>query len=119
MWFIGRVTTPTLRHPLDPDQTRSSKAVAVFVLGLVAALTGFFLGGLIPAGLALVLARDAETELRRSGGFLTGWRLIRAGTLLAWVGIVLAATAVVVAAIIGLVHMALTPTGTDFGNNVN
>ncbi len=113
------MTTPALRHPLDPDQTRSSKAVAVLVLGVAAALTGFFLGGLIPAALALLLARDAEAELRRSAGFLTGWRLLRAGTTLAWLGILLAAVALVIAAIIGLLHLATTPTGTNYDPNVN
>src|SRR5437667_404034 len=34
-----------VRHPLDPDPVASSKARAVFALGVVAALTGFFLGG--------------------------------------------------------------------------
>ncbi len=113
------MTTDALRHPLDPDPVRSTKAVAVFVLGVAAVVTGFFLGGLIPAVLALVLARDAESELRRSGGFLTGWRLLRAGVLLAWVGVVLAATALVIAAIIGLVHLAVSPGGSDFDPNVN
>jgi MFS family permease len=113
------MSTEALRHPLDPDQTRSSKAVAVLVLGATAALTGFFLGGLIPAALALLLGRDAEAELRRSAGFLTGWRLLRAGTILAWVGVVLAVTALVIAAVIGLLHLATTPTGTDYDPNVN
>ncbi len=113
------MTTQALRHPLDPDQARSSKAVVVLVLGIVAALTGFFLGGLIPATLALRLARDTDAELRRSAGFLTGWRLLRAGVVLAWIGVILAATGLVVAAIVGLVHLATTPSGTDFGNNVN
>jgi hydroxylaminobenzene mutase len=111
--------TEALRHPLDPDQIRSSKAVAVLVLGVAAALTGFFLGGLIPAALALLLARDTEAELRRSAGFLTGWRLLRAGTVLAWVGVLLAATGLVIASIIGLLHLATTPTGTDYAPDVN
>jgi (hydroxyamino)benzene mutase len=113
------MTTQALRHPLDPDPVRSSKAVAVLVLGIAAAVTGFFLGGLIPATLALLLARDAEAEMRRARGFLTGGRMLRVGVLLAWVGVVLAATALVVAGIVGLVHMATTPGGRDYGPNVN
>jgi len=108
-----------LRHPLDPDQARSSKAVAVLVLGITATLTGFFLGGLIPAALALLLARDADAEMRRAGGFLTGWRLLRAGTVLAWIGVILAATGLVVAAIVGLVHLATSPSGQDYAPTVN
>ena len=107
-----------VRHPLDPDPVRSTKARAVLVLGMVAALTGFFLGGLIPATLALLLARQARQERVASGGYLTGARPLRAGVRMAWLGIVLAATAVVIASIIGLLHYA-DSRGADFGPNVN
>jgi hypothetical protein len=107
-----------IRHPLDPDPVRSTKARAVFALGLVAALTGFFLGGLIPATLALALARQARRERVASGGYLTGARRLRVGVAMAWVGIVLAATALVIASIIGLLHYA-DSRGSDFAPNVN
>ena len=106
------------RHPLDPDPVPSTKARAVFALGLVAALTGFFLGGLIPASLALLLARQAGQERRASGGYLVGARRLRMGIRLAWIGIVLAATAVVIGSIIGLLHYADSG-GTTYGPNVN
>jgi (hydroxyamino)benzene mutase len=95
-----------LRHPLDPDPVRCSKAVAVLVLGIIATLTGFFVGGVIPATLALVLARSARADMIEAQGYLTGVRMIRAGTRLAWIGIVLALAALVVAAVIGLLHVA-------------
>src|SRR5256886_17541261 len=60
------------RHPLDPDPVRSTKAAAVLALGIVAALTGYFLGGLVPATLALLLARQARAEQVAAAGFLTG-----------------------------------------------
>jgi (hydroxyamino)benzene mutase len=112
-------TLPNARHPLDPDPVRSTKARGVLALGIVAALTGFFLGGLVPATLALLLARQARAEQVAAAGFLTGGRALRVGVALAWVGIVLAATALVIASIIGLLHYAGSRSGPDFGPNVN
>jgi hypothetical protein len=111
-------TSAPVRHPRDPDTVRSAKAPAVLTLGVVALLTGFFVGGLIPATLALVLGRQASAEIRASGGYLTGGRAVRAGVALAWAGIVLAATALVIATIIGLLHMA-RGSGTNYGPTVN
>jgi (hydroxyamino)benzene mutase len=107
-----------VRHPLDPDPVRSTKAGAVLALGITAALTGFFVGGLIPATLALLLARQARTEMIAAGGFLTGHRAVRVGVALAWVGICLAATGLVIATIIGLLHMAQS-SGRDYAPTVN
>jgi hypothetical protein len=107
------------RHPLDPDPVASSKARGVLALGVTAALTGFFLAGLVPATLALLLARQARGELAEAGEFLTGARALRVGVALAWVGIVLAATAAVLGSIIGLLHIAASSGGPDFGPNVN
>ena len=107
------------RHPLDPDPVRSTKARTVFALGVVALLTGVFVGGLVPATLALVLARQARREAYAAGGFLTGGAWLRRGERLAWVGIVLAAALLVTAAVIGLLHTAQAPSGTDFDSGVN
>ena len=109
----------SVRHPLDPDPVRSTKARAVLALGITAALTGFFLGGLVPATLALLLARQVRAEQVAAEGFLTGARPLRIGVALAWVGIVLAATGMVIASIIGLLHYAANGTGPAFGPNVN
>lgn len=116
---MGSIDVASVRHPLDPDPVPSSKAVAVLALGVVAAVTGFFLGGLIPATLALLLARDARREMSAAKGFLTGGRRIRIGVALAWVGIVLAACAVVVASIVGLLHLAASSGGSNYAPNVN
>jgi (hydroxyamino)benzene mutase len=107
-----------LRHPLDPDPVGSTKAGAVLALGIAAAVTGFFVGGLVPATLALVLARQGRAELVAAGGFLTGGRALRVGVALAWLGICLAATALVIATIIGLLHMAQS-SGRDYAPTVN
>jgi hypothetical protein len=118
MSLIPAAALENVRHPLDPDPVTSTKARSVLVLGLVAALTGFFLGGLIPATLALLLARQVRRERVESAGYLIGARKLRVGVALAWVGIVLAATALVIASIIGLLHYA-DSRGSDFAPNVN
>ncbi|HEX6498741.1 MAG TPA: hypothetical protein VF054_06870 [Micromonosporaceae bacterium] len=89
----------------------------VLGLGVAATLTGFFVGGLVPATLALILARQARRDMADARGFLTGARRLRFGVALAWVGIVLAATAIVVASIIGLLHLAVG--GQDFAPGVD
>ncbi|MFC4104792.1 hypothetical protein ACFOX0_02420 [Micromonospora zhanjiangensis] len=102
------------RHPLDPDPVRSTKARTVFALGLMAAATGLFVGGLIPATMALALAGQARREAYASGGYLTGAAWLRRGERLAWTGLALAATTVVVAVVIGVIHLAGSPLGRDY-----
>ena len=110
-------TVPT-RHPLDPDPTPSTKARAVFVLGLLALLTGGLVGGVVPATIALVLARQVRREAYAARGYLTGAAWVRRGERLAWAGIVLACTALVVAVVAGLLQVAGTP-GQDFDANTD
>jgi hypothetical protein len=95
-----------VRHPLDPDVTRSTKAIVVLVLGIVATVTGGLVGGVIPGTIALIIARSARADMVAARGYLSGVRMMRAGVFLAWVGIVLAIAAIVIAAIIGLLHLA-------------
>ncbi|AEV81672.1 hypothetical protein ACWT_0658 [Actinoplanes sp. SE50] len=102
------------RHPLDPEPAPSTKARAVFVLGLVGLLAGPLVGGVIPATVALLLARQTAREAYAAGGYLTGGAWIRRGRRLAWGGLVLALTALVVALIAGLLHLAATPAGQQF-----
>ena len=102
------------RHPMDPDPERSSKARAVFALGLVGLVTGPFVGGVIPATLALLLARQSARQAYEARGYLTGSAWIRRGRRLAWAGLVLALTSLVVAAIARLLHLAGSPGGPDF-----
>ncbi|MFG2057822.1 hypothetical protein ACGFI9_27735 [Micromonospora sp. NPDC048930] len=107
------------RHPLDPEPVRSTKARAVFALGLIGALTGFFVGGVVPSTLALLLSRQARREAYASGGFLTGGDWLRRGERLAWAGLVLAAVAVVAAVVIGVVRLADAPYGHDYAPNID
>ena len=107
-------TTVPTRHPMDPDPAPSSKARAIFALGLVGFLTGVLVGGVIPATVALLMSRQAARDAYAAKGYLTGSVWIRRGRRLAWTGLVLALTTVVVAVIAGLLHLAATPSGPDF-----
>ncbi|AVT39107.1 hypothetical protein [Plantactinospora sp. BB1] len=111
--------SPATRHPLDPDPVRSTKSRAVFALGLMALLTGPAVGGIVPATVAMLLARQARREAYASGGYLTGAAWLRRGERLAWAGMVLAATAVVVATVIGVVQWADGSVGQDFAPGVD
>ena len=112
------MVTPSARHPLDPDPVRASKASAVFGLGLLSVVTGPFLGGVIPATLALLMARESHRELVAAEGFLLGARRLRNGVRLAWTGIVLSIATLVVLAILGPAGLA-RGRGTDFDPLVN
>jgi (hydroxyamino)benzene mutase len=107
-----------MRHPLDPDPVRATKATAVLALGIVGAVTGPLVGGVIPATLALLLARESHRELVAADGFLLGARRVRNGVRLAWAGIVLAIAALVVVMIVGLLTVARQQ-GHDFAPTVN
>ncbi len=112
-------TEAAARHPLDPEPVRSTKARAVFALGLVALLTGPLVGGVVPATIALGLARQARREAYAADGYLTGAAWLRRGERLAWAGIVCACAAIVVALIIGVLDFAGTPAGRDFDSEVD
>lgn len=99
---------------MDPEPAPSGKARAVFALGVVALLTGAFIGGVIPATLALLLARQVRRQAYAAGGYLTGAARVRRGQRLAWAGIVLALITLTVAVITGLLHFAGSPAGPDF-----
>jgi hydroxylaminobenzene mutase len=94
------------RHALDPDQARSTKAAAVLALGVAAVVTGPLVGGIVPAMLALMLARQARGDLVAGRGYLTGSRQVRTGVILAWIGLGLAAAALVTASVIGIISLA-------------
>jgi hydroxylaminobenzene mutase len=116
---IGAPTRPAaLRHPLDPEPVRSTKAAAVLALGIAAVITGPLVGGVVPAALGLVLARQAGDDLVASRGYLTGARHVRLGRTLAWVGIALAVSALVAASVVGILSLA-AGTGHDFPDTSN
>lgn len=116
---LSAVAPVAPRHPLDPEPVRSTKARVVFALGLVALLTGPLVGGVVPASIALQLARQARREAYAAEGYLTGAAWLRRGERLAWIGLALAATAVVLALVAGLLDFAGTPAGQDFDSEVD
>ncbi|HYN95874.1 MAG TPA: hypothetical protein VES42_18675 [Pilimelia sp.] len=119
MQTLPAVPDAPRRHPLDPEPVRASKARTVFVLGVVALLTGPFVGGLVPATVALLLVRQARREAYAAGGFLTGGAWLRRGERLAWIGLVLAVAALITAVVVGLMVVASTPGGQDFDSTVD
>jgi hydroxylaminobenzene mutase len=104
---------------MDPEPAPSGKARAVFALGLLGLLMGAFVGGVIPATIALVMARQVSRQAYAAGGYLTGSAWVRRGRRLAWAGNILALTALVVAVIVGLLHLAGNPNGLDFDPNTD
>lgn len=93
------------RHPDDPDVVRDTKAGAVLALGVVALITAPVVGGVVPATLALYLARVTRAEMIEARGYLGGERTVRIGTGLAWAAIVLAAAALVTLTVWGLLGL--------------
>ncbi len=84
-----------MRHPDDPEPAADSKAVAALCLGALGALTGVALGGVVPATVALVLARQASAEVADGEGWRTGAPYVLWARRLAWIGIALAIIALV------------------------
>lgn len=78
------------RDPADPEPVADTKATAAFGLGLLAAVTGLAVGGVVPGTIALVLARQARAELRDGQGWRTGAGRVRWAEWLAWCGLALA-----------------------------
>ncbi|GGJ98509.1 hypothetical protein GCM10010123_30650 [Pilimelia anulata] len=75
--------------------TPASKAPAVLTLGTVAVLTGVLVVGVLPAVVALQLGAQARREARAAAGYLAGAPYVRAGEILAFIGLGLAAVGAV------------------------
>ena len=84
-----------MRHPDDPEPVADSKATAAYGLGVLAVVTGLAVGGVVPATIALLLARQAGSDLREGQGWRTGEGRIRVARRLAWIGIAMAVVTMV------------------------
>ena len=113
------VPSTAARHPHDPEPVACTKATAVFVLGLVALVTGPLVGGLVPAAVALGLARQARADLVAGCGYLTGGEQLRRGEVLAVVGLGLAALTLVIAALAAILAAADGPIPRDFPDTMD
>jgi hypothetical protein len=113
------VSAASVRHPADPEPVASTKANTVLALGIVALLTGPLVGGMVPAVLALALARQARTDMVASRGYLTGAARLRHGEILAMIGLGLAAVTLVVAALAAMISIAHGAGAHDFPDNMN
>lgn len=116
---LGALSDAERRHPDDPEAVRASKARAAWWLGLASVVTGPLVGGVIPATVALVLAAQFRRDAHPAGGFLTGAETVRRGERMAWIGITLAAAAVVAAIVVAMFQAASTPPGPEYGPNVD
>jgi len=72
-----------------------TKAVAALCLGVLAAATGWALGGAVPATIALVLAREASREIAEGQGWRVGTRCVTWARRFAWIGLGLATVSLV------------------------
>lgn len=97
-----------VRHPDDPEPVESTKVVAAHTLAAIALVLSPFVGGAIPALIALILVRQAEADIRESEGFLLGGRKLVRIRKLAWFAIAVAAAVVIAILLVTVVDLART-----------
>lgn len=107
-----------LRHPDDPEPVESTKVVAARMLAGVGAALSVFVGGAIPAVIALVLARQAEADIRASEGFLLGASRLPGIRRTAWIAIGIAAAIVVAALLVWVLGMARSAGQATYGGDI-
>lgn len=95
-----------VRHPDDPEPVESTKVVAARLLAAVGIALAPFVGGVIPAFIALILARQGEADIRASEGFLLGASRLPLVRRLAWIAIGIATAVVVAALLVWVVSLA-------------
>lgn len=115
----GASATSLVRHPRDPEPVASTKSIAVMALGLAALVTGPLVAGVVPAVLALALARQARADLIAGQGYLTGAQRLRQGELFALIGLGLSAVGFVVAAVVAILTIAGGPIPYDFPDTMD
>jgi hydroxylaminobenzene mutase len=107
-----------VRHPDDPDPVESTKVVGALTLAVLGVMFSPFVGGVIPAVLALVLARQAEADIRESEGFLLGAGRLGLIRRLAWTALGVAAAVVVVLLLVWVVALARSAGESSFEGGV-
>ncbi|GAA2292457.1 hypothetical protein GCM10009853_055400 [Glycomyces scopariae] len=107
-----------VRHPDDPEPVESTKVVAARMLAGVGAALSVFVGGVIPAVIALMLARQAEADIRASEGFLLGASRLPAIRRTAWTAIGIAGAVAVAALLLWVLAMARASGQAPYGGDV-
>ncbi|MFB9660861.1 hypothetical protein ACFQS3_16095 [Glycomyces mayteni] len=107
-----------VRHPDDPEPVESTKVVAARMLAGVGAALSVFVGGAVPAVIALMLARQAEADIRASEGFLLGASRLPGIRRTAWAALGIAGAVVVAALLVWVVAMARSAGQEPYGGGV-
>ena len=112
--------TAAARHPADPDPVPSTKAAAALALSLIALVTSPFIGGVIPAIIALRLAGQADADIAASDGFLLGAARSRRARNLARIALAITALLIVLALVWWVFRLAAAgPQPQQVDSNVN
>ncbi|WP_205326526.1 hypothetical protein [Glycomyces sp. YM15] len=107
-----------VRHPDDPEPVESTKVVAARLLASVGVALSPFVGGAIPALIALLLARQAEADIRASEGFLLGASRLPVIRRLSWTAIGIAAAVIVAALLVWVIALARAAGDASYGGGV-
>lgn len=107
-----------VRHPDDPEPVESTKIVAARLLAVLGVFLSPFVGGVIPALIALMLARQAEADIHASEGFLLGASRLPQIRRLSWIAIWIATGVVVAALLVWIIALARTAGGATYGGGV-
>ncbi|THV35641.1 hypothetical protein [Glycomyces buryatensis] len=107
-----------VRHPDDPEPVESSKVVAAQMLAGIGVALSLFVGGVVPAIMALILASQAERDIAASGGFLLGAGKLRRIRKLAWIAIGIAGAIVLAVVLVWIVGMARSAGQTSYDGDV-
>ncbi|MCC3765686.1 hypothetical protein K3N28_21740 [Glycomyces sp. TRM65418] len=107
-----------VRHPDDPEPVESTKIVAARLLAAIGIALSPFVGGAIPACIALLLARQAEADIRRSEGFLLGGSRLPSIRRLSWAALGIAAAIVVALLLVGVIALARTAGDASYEGDV-
>lgn len=107
-----------VRHPDDPEPVESTKIVGARLLAAIGIALSPFVGGVIPALIALLLARQAEADIRASEGFLLGASRLPQIRRLAWTALGIAAAVVIAALLVWIIALARSAGGPVYDGNI-
>jgi hypothetical protein len=107
-----------VRHPDDPEPVESTKVVAARLLAAIGIFLSPFAGGAIPALIALLLARQAEADIRSSEGFLLGASRLSQIRRLAWIAVGISGAVVVASLLMLVISLARDAGDSSYGGDI-